>query len=249
MSSRVVTTFKALPVELILEIMKKMGVSELTAFALSNRKLLDIFKENKAIVMTAVLLQLVELDPLLLVYTIDKRDFSADAMLHPRRISVDVGRGPDKHVDFMQSAVAFRDGKLICPRKIVMSIHDLDQVWNLAKVVDWWVEEYPRMRWHKNPENTRYLRPSEEYRLRNAIVRWWLYSECFHGKYARSPFLPRLLETDDRLYHLRLMSSIEIRELEDLWETIRGTVQRDVCSSISHKVSLGTPSLLTHMGR
>ncbi|KAK9778758.1 putative F-box domain-containing protein [Seiridium cardinale] len=235
MASQFVRPFELLPAELILEMMKNMGVSELTAFALSNKKLCGIFQENRASIMTAVLLRTVELDPMLLLYTIDKRDFSADAMLHPRRISVDVGRGPDKHIEFIQSAVAFRDGKLICPRKIILGIQDLDRLWNMMKIVDWWVEVYPRLRWHKTPEDTRCLRPSEEHRLRKAIARWWLYSECFHGKYARSPFLPRILETDDRLYHLRLMSSIEIRELEDLWETLRGAVQRDVCSSISCK--------------
>lgn len=237
MAVRKTAPFQKLPVELILEMMKSMGVSELTAFALSNKKLFKIFKANKASLMTNVFLQLAELESLLLVYTIDKRDFSADAMLHPRRISVDVGWGQDRRVDFMQSAVAFRDGKLICPRKIIMNLRDLDRLWNLVKVVDWWVEEYPRIRWHKNPEDTRSLHPVEEHRLRNAVTKWWLYSECFHGEHVRLPFLPRILETDDRLYHLRLMSTVEIRELEDLWETLRGTIQRDVCSSISHKAS------------
>lgn len=227
-----------LPAELILEIMKTMGVSDLTSLALTSKRLFGIFKDNQASVMTTVLLCQVELNTLLLVYTIDKRDFSTDAMLHPRRITVDLGRASNKYIDFMQSSVAFRDGKLICPRKIVMGLEDLSRLWNLVKVVDWWVEEYPRLRWHKTPENARCLHISEETRLRRSLARWWLYSECFHGRYARSPYLPRLLEADDRLYHLRLLSSIEIRELEDLWETLRGTVQRDVCSSISYKVSL-----------
>jgi hypothetical protein len=241
MASQVICPFEVLPAELILEMMKNMGVSELTAFALTNKKLFKIFSGNQATVMTTALLRLTELELILLIYTIDKRDFSADAMLHPRRISVDVDRGSDKHVDFMQSAVAFRDGKLICPRKIVLHVDDLSRLWNLVKVVDWWVEQYPRIRWHKTPEDTRCLRVDEECRLRKAIGRWWLYSECFHGKYARSPFLPRILEADDRLYHLRLLSSIEIRELEDLWGTLRGTVQRDVCSSVSQKVSRQSP--------
>ncbi|ETS79136.1 hypothetical protein PFICI_08989 [Pestalotiopsis fici W106-1] len=227
--------FEVLPAELILEMMENMGVSDLTSFALCNKKLFGIFKENQATVMTTSLLRLVELEQILLIYTVDKRDFASNAMLHPRRISVDIGRGDDKLVDLMQSAVAFRDGKLICPRKIVLKTEDLSRIWTLVKVVDWWVEHYPRFRWHKNPEDTRCLRPSEEHRLRKAITRWWLYSECFHGKYARSPFLPRLLEADDRLYHIRLLSSTEIRELEDLWETFRSTVQRDICSSISDK--------------
>lgn len=227
--------FEVLPAELILEMMENMGVSDLTSFALCNKKLFGIFKENQATVMTAALLRLVELEQILLVYTIDKRDFTSNAMLHPRRISVDIGRGSDKLVDLMQSAVAFRDGKLICPRKIILNNEDLSRLWKLVKVVDWWVEQYPRLRWHKNPEDARCLRPSEESRLRKAITRWWLYSECFHGRYARSPFLPRLLEADDRLYHIRLLSSTEIRELEDLWETFRSTVQRDICSSISEK--------------
>jgi hypothetical protein len=185
----------------------------------------------------ASLLRLVELEPLLLLYTIDKRDFSSHAMLHPRRISVDVGRGTGHHVDLLQCSVGFRDGKLICPRKIVLEARDLARIWNLAKVVDWWVEEYPRLRWHKNPEDSRCLRHKEEVRLRKAITRWWLYSECFHGQYSCDRLMPRMLQTDPRLHHLRLLSSIEIRELDDLWETVRATVQREVCSSISAKVS------------
>ncbi|KAH6656821.1 hypothetical protein BKA67DRAFT_655128 [Truncatella angustata] len=231
----IISPFQAVPTELILEMMKHMGVSDLTSFVLSNKKFHEIFMENQASIMTTVLIHQVELDPMLLLHTIDRRDFSPDAMLHPRRISVDINRGSKKHIDLMQAAVGFRDGKLICPRKIVLGVGDLARLWNKIKVIDWWVEEFPRIRWHKNPEDARCLRPSEEHRLRTAVARWWLYSECFHGRYDRSIFLPRLLETDARLYHLRIMTSVEVRELDDLWETLRGAIQRDICSSYNAK--------------
>lgn len=237
MASQLDRPFEVMPAELVLEVMKNMGVRELTSFVLSNKRLFGIFKENQASVMTTVLLRLVELEPLLLLYTIGKRDFARHAMLHPRRISVDIGRGPDNHVNLLQCFVGFRDGKLICPRKIVLETRDLTQIWNMVKVVDWWVEEYPRLRWHKNPEDSRCLRSSEEVRLRKAVTRWWLYSECFHGQYPCDRLMPRMLQTDPRLHHLRLLSSIELRELDDLWETVRSTVQRDICSSISVQVS------------
>ncbi|KAI1851627.1 hypothetical protein JX265_010711 [Neoarthrinium moseri] len=233
MASRICRPFEVIPAELILAIMNNIGVRDLTTFVLLNKRLFGIFKENQAAVMTTILARLVEFESLLLVYTVDKRDFSPDAMLHPRRISVDVGRGPGNHVDLMQCAVGFRDGKLICPRKIVLNSTDLGRIWNMVKVVDWWVEEYPRHRWHKNREDSRCLRRSEELRLRGAVARWWLYSECFHGVYASYAWMPKMWEPDDRLHHLRVMSSMEIRELEDLWETLRVTVQRDICSSIS----------------
>ncbi|KAH8677502.1 hypothetical protein BX600DRAFT_506537 [Xylariales sp. PMI_506] len=226
---------EALPPELVLEIMKKMGARDVTAFALTNKRLFMIFKENQATIMATVLLRQPELEPLLLVYTIDKSDFRADAMLHPRKISVDTGKGPEKYLDLMQSAVGFRDGKLICPRKIILRVQDLAAIWRMVMAIDWWVEEYPRIRWHKSPVDSRCLRPTEEHRLRKAIARWWLYAECFHGKYAPYHYVPKIWQNDDRLHHLRLMNSVEIRELEDLWDIVRATIQREICSSIEPK--------------
>ncbi|KAI0137185.1 hypothetical protein BJ170DRAFT_590126 [Xylariales sp. AK1849] len=228
-------SFTAMPTEILLKIMKEMGVRELTALALSNKHLFAIFTENQATILTTVLLRQPELEPMLLVYTVDKRDFYIDAMLHPRKISYyfdDINRQP---IDLMLSSVAFREGKLICPRKILLSHKDLSAIWKMIKVVDWWVEEYPRIRWYKNPEDSRCLRSSEQLRLRKAISRWWLYAECFHSNWASYHLIPKMWQTDDRLHHLRVMSSMEIRELEDLWETVRATVQRDICSSIEPK--------------
>lgn len=222
----------AMPSELLIAIMEQMGVRDLTAFAVSSKRFFGIFKENQARLMATVLLGQPELECILFVYTIDRRDFNPEAMLHPRTISVDVSRADNRLIRLMHSPVSFQEGKLICPRKITFGLRDLTQVWNMMKIVDWWVEEYPRLRWSKNPEDRRCLRLSEERRLRKAISRWWLYAECFHGKYARSPLLPRMWQADGRLHHLRIMPTSDIRELEDLWETLQTVIGRDICSSL-----------------
>lgn len=232
--------FAVMPAELIIEMMREMGCRDLTAFALANRRLFLIFKANQHAIMTAVLLRQPELEQMLLIFTIDKSDFYRNAMLHPRTINYHKGRDSSEPVELMKSSVAFREGKLICPRKIDLGPARLAVLWNSIKIIDWWVEEYPKLRWYKNPEDRRCLRRSEELRLRKAISRWWLYAECFHGDWVYYNMMPKMWQIDNRLHHLRLMSTIEIRELEDLWETVRATVQRDICSSVEPGVSVAS---------
>jgi hypothetical protein len=231
--------FALVPPELVFKMMGELTARDLTALAVTSKRFLQLFKENQVMLMTTVLLRQPELDLILFVYTTGLKDFNPDAMLYPRIIKLDAGRADGRLIDLMRTppAVGFRDGKLVCPRKIIFGTPDLGDVWNLVQVVDWWVEEYPRLRWYMNPEDRRCLRPNEEVRLRKAIARWWLYSECFHGPYIRACSLPKMWQSDGRLHHVRLMNSIEIRELEDLWRLLAAAVARDVCSSVQPNVS------------
>jgi hypothetical protein len=229
-----------LPTELLIKTMREMDVRALGAFILSHKRFYEIFKANEVTIITTVLFRQPELQSLLLLYTMHGREFAEGAMLYPRTIIFDPGRGSNERITLMKSAVGFKEGKLICPRKIDFKLADLTNLCLLVRTVDWWVEEYPQLRWHDNPEDRRCLRPSEEVRLRKAIARWWLYAECFHGKYIRSAILPRQWDDDGRLHHLRVLSSVEIQELSNLWETISATVARDLCSSIDLDVGYST---------
>ena len=230
---------RALPAEIILGIMTQMRVSDLTAFALTNKRHLQLFKDYQPRGMATVLMQQPEFELILYVYTTNRVDFCRGAMLYPRIISFDLGREDGAVLHFTHFPVSFQGGKLICPRKIKFGLQEVAQVWNMTRVIDWWVEEYPRLRWHQNPEDRRCLKPSEEMRLRKAVARWWLFSECFHNDWIRYAAQPRKWQTDDgRLHHLRLASTVEIRELDSLWTIVESTVSRDVCADVEVDVSV-----------
>ncbi|ORY64235.1 uncharacterized protein BCR38DRAFT_485371 [Pseudomassariella vexata] len=238
MAEQRVQGLEAMPSELVHKIMTHAGVRGLTALVLTKKRFLAIFKENQATVMSTVLLRQPEFEAMLYLYTMDQREFNPGSMLYPRTIVFDAGRDDDKVISLIRSPVAFQEGKLICPRKIRFDLSDMVRLWNLTKTIEWWVEEYPRQRWRDNSEDCRCLRPSEEVRLRKALSRWWLYSHCFMGDYWRDDCLPQMWETDGRLHHIRLLSSLEVRELEDLWATLWATVSRDICSSIDRGIDI-----------
>ncbi|KAK7977323.1 hypothetical protein PG996_003389 [Apiospora saccharicola] len=220
-----------LPSEILLNVMKWMGVRDLTNFAMTNKRHCEIFKENQVTLMTNVLLGQPEFESILYIHTLGKIDFT-HAMLYPRNIYFNPYREDGKIVHFTRFPVSFCEGKLICPRKIEFELQDLSVIWNMVKAIDWWVEEYPRLRWHQNPEDSRCLKAKEEKRLRKAISTWWLFADCFHNHWARYPYMPKLWQTDDRLRHIRRLSTIEIRELDSLWAVIESTVRRDVCTDM-----------------
>lgn len=236
MAGRAFYLFTEMPSEILINVMKRMGVRDVTNFAKTNKRHCEIFKENQITLMTNVLLDQPEFESILYIYTLGKIDFT-HAMMYPRNIYFNPHREDGKIIHFTRFPVSFYEGKLICPRKIEFELRDLSAIWNMVKAVDWWVEEYPRLRWHQNPEDSRCLKASEEVRLRKAISTWWLFADCFHNQWARYPYLPKLWQTDDRLHHIRRLSTIEIRELDSLWAIIEATICRDVCTDMGPDVS------------
>ncbi|RYO86512.1 hypothetical protein DL762_004704 [Monosporascus cannonballus] len=222
---------ESLPVELILEIMKTMSPRDLSRLALLSKKLYAIFKENQATVMSSILLARPEFETMLYLYTADDRDFVPGQMLHSRIIDFDAGNESGAIINFLSANATRGDGDTVSPEKKKLNTWDLIELWKWTKVIDWWVELYPTLRWRDHPEDRRCLRSHEEARLRKAVARWWLYAWYFHGVHYRDLYLPHKWRNDKRLHHIRVMSTREICELEDLWGLMFETVSRDLCSS------------------
>ncbi|KAI1348564.1 hypothetical protein F5Y01DRAFT_317594 [Xylaria sp. FL0043] len=240
-----VCPIETIPVEVILEIMEVMGPQDLTNFGSVNKRLHQIFTDKRAQILLKILRNRPELELLLHLYTANQNDFLPDRMLHPLTVSFSFNSedvSGDK-IFLTRSPVHWKNGKIVCPEKIRMNAYDLVGLAQMVKVVDWWVEIYPRLRWRDHPEDRRTLKAEEESRLRKAIARWWLYSHYFHGNYWRNTRMPKKFDKDVRLHHLRILTTQEIHELDDLLGTMYETVSKDLCSSPG-KVHHGTGSVV-----
>jgi hypothetical protein len=223
----------ALPHEMLVDIMKATSARDLSAFIFVNKRVFWVFKADQTGIMAAVLKKQPEFEILLYLYTLKDTEFKPGCMLHPRTIEFDPELDSGRKITFLRSMVNFLEGKLIVPEKIVLFIEDIVELFKLVQVIDYWTEQYPSLRWREPPEDRRCLKYAEEVRLRKAIARWWLYSKYFHGVFYRDTSCPRKWRTDDRrLHHLRILSTSEIRELEDLWGVMFDTVSRELCSSL-----------------
>ncbi|KAI1815050.1 hypothetical protein GGS20DRAFT_363528 [Poronia punctata] len=223
----------SMPVEIILEIMELMGPEDLVNFGLSNKFLHHVFTEKRTQLLLNVVRACPELDILLRLYMVDQKDFLPDRMLHAITVtfSLNPQEAPENKIFLLRSPVHWQYGRIVCPEKIRLEVPDLVEIAKLIHVVDWWVDMYPRLRWRDNPEDRRRLGFEEEVRLRRALARWWLYSEYFHGAFWRNAYVPRRFDDDDRLHHIRILTTQEILELDDLLTTMYETVSKDLCSS------------------
>ncbi len=228
-----ISPIETVPIEVILEIMEVMGPGDLTNFGFVNKRFHQIFTDKRAQILLKILRNRPELELLLHLYTANQNDFLPDRMLHPLTVSFSFNfdGAPGDNIYLMRSPVDWKNGKIVCPEKIKMNVYDLVGIAQLVKVVDWWVEIYPRLRWRDHPEDRRCLKSEEESRLRKAIARWWLYSHYFHGNYWRNTHAPKKFEKDARLHHMRILTTQEIHELDDLLGTMYETISKDLCSS------------------
>ncbi|KAI0205777.1 hypothetical protein F4808DRAFT_410263 [Astrocystis sublimbata] len=222
-----------IPVEVILEIMEVMGPADLTNFGLINKRIYQIYTDKRAQLLLNILRSRPELELLLHLHTANQNNFLPDRMLHPLTVTFSLrpDEAPEDKIFLMRSAVGWSNGKIVCPEKIKLNVFDLLELCEMVKVIDWWVEIYPRLRWRDHPEDRRCLRADEESRLRKAIARWWLYSHYFHGNYWRNTHAPKKFDCDVRLHHMRILTTEEILELDDLLGTMYETISKDLCSS------------------
>ncbi|KAI0394584.1 hypothetical protein F5Y17DRAFT_427276 [Xylariaceae sp. FL0594] len=229
----------AMPVEILLEIMECMGAGDLLHFGLTNKFFYSIFAERRTQLLLNVVRNCPELEILLRIYMVNEKDFLPDRMLRPITVTFapdDCSRNDNhnpKICYLLRSSVHWRYGRIVCPEKIRLGVSDLVELVRLTRVVDWWVDMYPQLRWRDdNAEDRRRLRPGEQARLRRALARWWLYGEYFHGVFWRNTRAPKRFDgVDARLHHVRVLSTQEILELDDLMSTMYETVSKDLCSS------------------
>lgn len=128
---------------------------------------------------------------------------------------------------------------------VVLTGEHFDRLLNLFKVVKGWEQLFPRYRFG-SAADCRELRPNESERLRAALYRWMSYAYFFHGDLPRpNKFVPQKYSTDIRCKRLRLLSDVELHELNDLWETVQKMVKCNICPSaeavLKEMVSLPPP--------
>ncbi|KAI1210511.1 uncharacterized protein F4807DRAFT_50709 [Annulohypoxylon truncatum] len=231
-----------IPLDVLLKIMEQMAPTDLSNFALSCKTIYATFEKHKHVLMVNVLRGLPEFDTMLYLFTAHQEELHPDRMLRPRIIDYEAGSGM---VNLMHADVDPNSTVVPCSTtgarylmpgevpKFTFKLPDVMALWNMARVIDWWVELYPRLRWREAHLNRRCLRGSEEVRLRKAVAHWWLYAHYHHGftYNYRNYQQPKRWSDDTRLQQIRTMSTDEICELRDFWDVVKSTVSMDLCSS------------------
>lgn len=222
---------EVLPTEIVLRAMGFMSAQDLTNLVLLNQRLYQIFKQNQSMIMTEVLTNRPELPILLLSYCANIEDLAGATMANPRSFKFFTGLDTGKIITLYVPAQKDVLPNMEIRPPVTLTAQDVDRVWNWVKVVDWWVEKYPSLRWRDVSEDSRCLNAMEETRLRKAVARWWLYSTFFHGSFWRQQRTPIKWDWDRRLLLLRMMNTCELRELEGLMGLLWESISKDLCSS------------------
>ncbi|KAL4748882.1 hypothetical protein BDW72DRAFT_205298 [Aspergillus terricola var. indicus] len=107
----------------------------------------------------------------------------------------------------------------------------LKQIVQIGRAAQTWATIYPVKKWKLDYENRRSLTDEEQFRLRRAIYRLWLYHRAFHrreyDRYSRN-----LLNTVvERAQLLHNWTTSELADIEDLRTVIGDVVQNHICPS------------------
>lgn len=110
-------------------------------------------------------------------------------------------------------------------REPSMSYHLLRDILSIAQTAQEWQEIYPREKWDEKYADRRTLNPEEQYALRRAIYRLWLFSRAFHN--SRYPRESRLhpIRITERCRFLRAWSTEELAEIEDFRGIMRSVLE------------------------
>ncbi|KAI1076507.1 hypothetical protein F5B20DRAFT_319069 [Whalleya microplaca] len=228
-----VSYLNSLPEELALEIMKLLPHTDLCNLALVSKRLRGIIKESLHLLLGTSLRCQPEFETLLLLHTFDKLGLQPEAIMYPRNVYYDyTGLEHRAKMPLLEGEPLQLRRRTIKPQTLVVDRSDMVKISNSAKIIDWWVDAYPRLHWRDDSSNRRSLRPAEVARLRMAIARLWFYSSRHHGVRHRTPTQPKPWSNDRRLYHVRGLSTNELFELLSVQRTLGETIRRDLCSSV-----------------
>ncbi|KAI1381400.1 hypothetical protein F4677DRAFT_124642 [Hypoxylon crocopeplum] len=223
-----------LATELVIKIMEELSPSGVSNLALVNKRLLAIFIQNKNDITIKMLKARPEFQTMLYLCTSHYNELQCERFLYARNIDFHCGEfkvnlmRPDRAIKVLEPMESY----YASPWK-VFGQEQVLHMWNMTKVIDWWVEIYPSLRWRDSPTERRCLRADEEGRLRKAVANWWLYAHYHHGLSFRfrNNQEPKRLSKDTRLHAIRRLSTAEISELSYLWLAVSDTVSKDLCSS------------------
>jgi hypothetical protein len=105
---------------------------------------------------------------------------------------------------------------------------------SFCRAIRRWELEFPRLRFASVPQYSRSLWPHEIGRLRAALYVWWRFARAFHD-----PAPCEDNSSEARRAFVRQLSTTQLHEVLDMWETVRKAVGRRVCPSVSAVRGLG----------
>ncbi len=114
------------------------------------------------------------------------------------------------------------------------TVDNFQSLLDFCRVIRRWETEFPRLRFACVPQHSRSLHPHELRRLRVGLYFWWRFARAFHGP---APCVDSSSEA--RRAFVRRLSTTQLHEVYDMWETIRKAVGRRVCPSVSVVRGLG----------
>ena len=126
----------------------------------------------------------------------------------------------------------------MCPPKLLGTAGFLSRLIQICHAVQKWEAIFPALRFsHQSGAASRILGVDENDRLRRALYTWWRFSNHFHGDNLPSPNV--------RFSFLRMLSTAELYELDDLWRTVQAAVEEKISPSVERvRLILGHDCLL-----
>lgn len=212
-----------IPVEIVLRVFGNLDLGSAFQLSETNKKFRRIFETHREFLILSILE--IELSPFddLLQYIVQIGE-DLDIPLGPclrRRI---YHRG--KLVSEGEMPTIGEEGHVLLPPVSLDQEHfrRLIATYHLVKA---WEQFFPQYRFRRCLSDCRELRPHERERLRRAIYRWMSYAYYFHSDLKRpNRFIPEAKSKDIRCKKLRLLSNVELVELEDLWDTVVAMVSK-----------------------
>ncbi|KAL5382809.1 hypothetical protein DPSP01_006364 [Paraphaeosphaeria sporulosa] len=116
-------------------------------------------------------------------------------------------------------------------RTVPFSIALLQQIVHAGRVAEKWCDLYPFKKWKNNFELRRLLTSEEQYRLRRAVYRLWLYSRAFHNREHPREYRSTRLVVQKRAQLLHNWSTLELAEIADVHNVVREVVHSNICPS------------------
>lgn len=205
------------PVEIILKIYESLDLE--SAFRLSEtcKKLHEAFRaHSEVLTLTILSVELSPFDELLQCIVQTGEDLAVPLgpclrrrIYHGKRL-VSEGERP---------ALSEEAHELLPP--VSLDQEHFRRLISTYRLIKDWEQLFPQYRFRACLSDCRELRPHEKKRLRAALYQWMSYAQYFHGDFKRpSRFLPEARSMDIRCQKLRMLSTVKLIELEDLWETV-----------------------------
>lgn len=215
------------PIELILKIIELTDLKSAFNFARTNKSFKRVWDGHREHLIMSILKT--EMSPF--------EDLLQFAVSEPDDINVPLGPCLRRRIYHMNKLCC--EGEI--PRSdeeahvmlppVVLDEGHFDRLLHLFGVIKGWEQLFPRYRFG-SASDCRALHPHESRRLRSAMYCWMSYAHLFHGELPRpNKFVPQKYSTDIRCKRLRLLSDLELHELNDLWETVQKMVQHNICPS------------------